>query len=58
LNVVRAENAVASLDSAELARVAVSARMADAQLAGGADPIVISLTTLLLIIIIVVLIAR
>jgi hypothetical protein len=58
LNVTTAENAVPSLSSAELARLAGPARLADGQLAGGSDPIVISLTTLLLIIIIVILITR
>ena len=58
LSVMRAEGAVSTLDSAELASLAEQARMADAQLAGGADPIVISVTTLLLIIIIVILVAR
>lgn len=59
LNVTRAENAVPTLDSAELASLAESTRMIDtAQLAGGASTIVISTTTLLLIIIIVILIAR
>ena len=58
LSVTRAEGAVSTLDSAELASLAEQARMADAQLAGGADPIVISVTTLLLIIIIVILVAR
>ena len=58
LSVTRAEGAVSALNSTELAHLAGSARMADAQLAGGADPIVLSLTTLLLIIIAVLLIAR
>jgi hypothetical protein len=58
LNVTRAENAVPMLDSAELASLAESARMADVQLAGGASTVVISTTTLLLIIIIVILVAR
>ena len=57
LSVTRAEGAVSTLDSAELARLAGSARMADTQLAGGAwtDPIVISLLTAVLVVIIVVL---
>jgi hypothetical protein len=55
LNLTRAENAVATLSSTELASVAVSARSADAQLSGGADTIVISATTLLLTIIIIIL---
>ena len=58
LNVTRAETAVSTLDSAELASLADSARMADVQLAGGSNTIVISTTTLLLIIIIVILVAR
>lgn len=58
LNVTRAENAVSTLDSAELASLAESARVADVQLTGGANTIVISTTTLLLIIIIVILVAR
>jgi hypothetical protein len=55
LNLTRAENAVATLSSTELASVADSARSADAQLSGGADTIVISVTTLLLLIIIILL---
>ena len=58
LSVTRAEGAVSTLDSAELARVADTARTADAQLAGGSTTVAISLTTLLLIIIIVLLVAR
>jgi len=58
LTVTRAESAVATLDSAQLAQLAGQARMADDQLAGGSQTIVISLTTLLLIIIIVLLIAH
>jgi hypothetical protein len=58
LSVTRAEGAVSTLSSEELAGLAESARAAEAQLVGGADPIVISVTTLLLIIIIVILIAR
>jgi hypothetical protein len=57
LNVTRAEGAIATLDSAELASLAGPAQMADAQLAGGGSTVVISVTTLLLIIIIVILIA-
>jgi len=57
LNVTRAENAVPTLSSVELARLASSAHMADVQLAGG-DRIVISVTTLLLIVILVVLLTR
>lgn len=57
LNLTRAETAVSTLTSAELAQLADSARAADAQLAGG-DRIVLSVTTLLLILIIVILISR
>ncbi len=58
LSLTRAENAVSTLSSAELASIADSARTADAQLTGGANTIVISTTTLLLIIIIVILVIR
>ena len=58
LNVTRAEGAVSTLGSAELAGLAGQARAADAELAGGSTTVVISLTTLLLLIIIVLLIAR
>jgi hypothetical protein len=58
LSVMRAEAAVSTLSSTELAGLAESARAADVPLVGGADPLVISVTTLLLIIIIVILIAR
>jgi hypothetical protein len=58
LSVTRAEAAMSTLSSADLAALAESARQVDGQLAGGADPIVISVTTLLLIIIIVILIAN
>ena len=58
LNVTRAEGAIATLNSTELARLAGPARAAAADLAGGADKIVLSVTTLLLIIIIVILVAR
>jgi len=58
LDVTRAEGAVSSLDSSELASLADSARQADVQLAGGSNTVVISTTTLLLLIIIVILVAR
>jgi hypothetical protein len=58
LNLTSAENAVATLDTFELANLAESARTVDAQLAGGANTVVISTTTFLLIIIVVILIAR
>jgi hypothetical protein len=57
LTVQRAETAMASLSSAELAELAASARAVETELAGGQQVIVISITTLLLIIIIVLLIA-
>ncbi len=57
LDVVKAERALATLSSAELAQLAGPARQAEAALAGGASTIVISTTTLLLIIIIVILLA-
>jgi len=58
LSVTRAENAVSTLDSTELARLAGQVRTADAQLAGGgSSKVVISVTTLLLIIIIIILLA-
>lgn len=58
VSVTRAENAVSTLSSSELAELAVPARQADTALAGGSQKIIISTTTLLLIIIIVILIAR
>jgi hypothetical protein len=58
LSVTRAEDAVSALDSAELAGLADTARLADAQLAGGSETVVISVTTLLLIVIIVLLVAH
>ena len=58
LSLTRAESAVSTLDSAELANLADSARSADAQLAGGASTVVISTTTLLLVLIIVILLVR
>jgi len=57
LSVTRAEGAVSTLDSTELARLAGQARMADAQLAGGSSVVVISVTTLLLLVIILLLLA-
>ena len=57
LDVKRAEGAVSTLTSAELAGLADQARTADVNLAGGANTIVISTTTLLLVLIIVILIA-
>ena len=58
LSVTRPEDAVSTLNSAELASLADRARTADVQLAGGSSTIAISTTTLLLIIIIVILVAR
>jgi hypothetical protein len=58
LDVTRAESAVSTLGSAELAELASTARTTDADLAGGNKTIVISTTTLLLIIIIVILLAN
>jgi hypothetical protein len=58
LSVTSAENAVATLDSAELANLAATVTAVDAGLAGGANTIIISTTTLLLIVIIIILIAR
>jgi hypothetical protein len=58
LSVTRAESAVATLDSAELARLAASVRAAKADLAGGSNTIVISTTTLLLLLIIVILLVK
>jgi hypothetical protein len=58
LSVARAENAVSTLDSTELSRLADSARLAEAQLAGGSSTVIISTTALLLIIIIVILLTR
>jgi hypothetical protein len=57
LNVTRAEGAVSTLGSAELASLADQARAAEAQLAGGSQTIVIGTTTLLLIIIIILLVS-
>lgn len=57
LNVTRAESAVSTLDSAELARFAGQARTASTELAGGQD-IKISLTVVLVTVIIVLLIVR
>jgi hypothetical protein len=57
LSVTRAENAVSTLDSAELARFAGQARTASADLAGGQD-IKIPLLLVLVIVIVVLLIVR
>ena len=58
LNLTKAENAISTLSSTELAKVADQARTANTELAGGSNTVIISTTTLLLIIIIVILIAR
>ncbi|TAK16715.1 MAG: hypothetical protein EPO35_04780 [Acidobacteria bacterium] len=58
LNLTTAENAVSTLSSVELAKIATQARTADAQLAGGSNTVIISTTTLLLILIIVILVVR
>lgn len=58
LNLTTAENAVSTLSSTELAKVADQARSADSQLAGGSNTVIISTTTLLLIIIIVILLVK
>ena len=58
LSLTRAERAVSTLTSAELASLADSARTAETQLAGGVNTIVISTTTLLLLIIIIILIVN
>ena len=57
LEVRRAESAVATLQGADLQRVAQQAAVANDLLAGGAQTIQISVVTLLLIIIIIILLA-
>lgn len=57
LDVTRAEGAVSTLSSDELADLATQARQVDAQMQGG-DVVVISLTTLLLILIIIILLVN
>lgn len=57
LDVRRAESAVATLQGADLQRVAQQAAVANDLLAGGAQTIQISVVTLLLIIIIIILLA-
>lgn len=54
LDIVRAENAVASLQGPELQRVAGFAAQAHTALAGGADQIIIGTTTLVIILLIVI----
>jgi hypothetical protein len=58
LSVTRAEGAVATLSSAELARLAAPIRADQHELAGGSNTIVISTTTLLLVLIIVILLVK
>lgn len=58
LTVARAEGALSTLTSAELAELAGPARQVETDLAGGATVVVISVTTLLLILIIVILLVR
>jgi hypothetical protein len=58
LNLTTAENAVSTLSSTELAKVATQARAANVELAGGSNTVIISTTTLLLILIIVILIVK
>ena len=57
LDLRTADRALATLSNAELAQLAVHARAADVELAGGARVVVISVTTLLLLLILIVLIA-
>lgn len=58
LSVTRAETAVATMNSSDLARAASAARTADASLSGGSNTVIISTTTILLILIIVILLAN
>jgi hypothetical protein len=59
LNLTRAEQALATMDSTDLAKLATPARAINtADRAGGADVIVISVTTLLLVLILLVLILK
>lgn len=58
LNLTTAENAVSTLSSAELAKVATQARSANTELAGGSNTVIISTTTLLLILIVIILLVR
>lgn len=58
LNLTQVDQAINTLDPADLAAAAAPARAADARLAGGDSTIVISVSTLLLLLILVVLIAR
>jgi hypothetical protein len=58
LDVAAAEQAVRQMTGDDLAALANSARAADADLAGGASSVTISITTLLLLLILIVLIAK
>lgn len=57
LDVTRADGAVATMTSADLAQAAAAARTVNTTLAGGNNTVIISTTTLLLILIIVLLVA-
>ena len=56
LPIAKAEAAVSTLQGDELRQAANQARQVDAQLAGGADTIVISTTTIIIILLIILLI--
>ena len=56
LDLERAQQAVATLSSAELEEIAAQARRVDARLAGGASTLVISTTTIIIILLVVILI--
>ena len=58
LDLTGAEDAVSTLQGAELARAATSARAVDADLSGGSQTVVISTTALLLLLILIVLIVN
>jgi hypothetical protein len=58
LNLTKAENAVSTLSSSELAQAATHARTINADLAGGSNTVIISTTTLLLILIVIILLVK
>jgi hypothetical protein len=58
LNLTKAENAISTLSSSELAQAATNARTINADLAGGSNTIIISTTTLLLILIVIILLVK
>ncbi len=58
LNLTKAENALSTLSSSELAQAATHARTVNADLAGGSNTVIISTTTLLLILIVIILLVR